>query len=77
MEDLPAISFGHGNPMNAILENAYTSGWHRIGEELPRPREILSISAHWFVPATGVDGGSISMLSVSVGSTNRDAHAHR
>jgi 4,5-DOPA dioxygenase extradiol len=26
-EILPAIFFGHGNPMNAILENGYTKSW--------------------------------------------------
>lgn len=51
---LPAVFFGHGNPMNALLTNAYTEGWRRIGEETPRPRAILSISAHWYVPGTGV-----------------------
>jgi 4,5-DOPA dioxygenase extradiol len=51
---LPAIFFGHGNPMNAVGKNAYTEAWHRIGEELPRPRAILSISAHWFLPETAV-----------------------
>jgi len=49
---LPAIFFGHGNPMNALMTNAYTEAWRRIGEETPRPRAILSISAHWFVPGT-------------------------
>lgn len=51
---LPAIFFGHGNPMNALMSNGYTDGWRRIGVETPRPRAILSISAHWFVPGTGV-----------------------
>src|SRR5512141_2807549 len=53
-EVLPAIFFGHGNPMNAVSSNAYTDGWRRIGENTPRPRAVLSISAHWFVPGTGV-----------------------
>jgi 4,5-DOPA dioxygenase extradiol len=53
-ETLPAIFFGHGNPMNALLDNTYTRGWRRIGDETPRPRAILSISAHWFVPGTGL-----------------------
>ncbi|MGA7290285.1 MAG: 4,5-DOPA dioxygenase extradiol [Terriglobales bacterium] len=53
-EILPAIFFGHGNPMNAVWENTYTAGWRRIGMQLPRPKAILSISAHWFVPGTGV-----------------------
>ena len=50
---LPAIFFGHGNPMNALAENPYTAGWRSLGVETPRPRAILSISAHWFVPGTG------------------------
>jgi aromatic ring-opening dioxygenase catalytic subunit (LigB family) len=53
-EILPAIFFGHGNPMNALLENPYTEAWRRIGQDTSRPRAILSISAHWFVPGTGV-----------------------
>jgi 4,5-DOPA dioxygenase extradiol len=51
---LPAIFFGHGNPMNALMNNEYTAGWRRIAAETVRPRAILSISAHWFVPETGV-----------------------
>ncbi len=51
---LPAIFFGHGNPMNAVLNNDFTHAWNRIGRTIPRPKAILSISAHWFVPETGV-----------------------
>jgi 4,5-DOPA dioxygenase extradiol len=53
-ETLPAIFFGHGNPMNAVLKNDYTEAWRLTGEQTPRPKAILSISAHWFVPETGV-----------------------
>lgn len=52
-EILPAIFFGHGSPMNAVLNNSYTEGWRRIGQETSKPKAILSISAHWFVPGTG------------------------
>ncbi len=51
---LPSLFFGHGNPMNALATNAYTEAWRRIGRETARPKAILSISAHWFVPGTGV-----------------------
>ena len=50
----PAIFFGHGNPMNAVTTNSYTEGWRLIGERIARPKAILSVSAHWFVPETGV-----------------------
>lgn len=49
---MPALFFGHGNPMHAILENEYTRAWNSIGAALPRPKAILSISAHWYPPAT-------------------------
>lgn len=51
---MPSIFFGHGNPMNAVSSNGYTEMWRRMGQDLPRPKSILSISAHWFVPETGV-----------------------
>jgi 4,5-DOPA dioxygenase extradiol len=49
---MPVIFFGHGNPMNAIEENAYTKAWVEIGRRLPRPKAILAVSAHWYLPAT-------------------------
>jgi 4,5-DOPA dioxygenase extradiol len=52
---LPAIFLGHGNPMNALHQNAWTRAWSALGTSLlPRPRAVLSISAHWYVPATAV-----------------------
>jgi len=55
MADLmPAIFLGHGNPMNALSRNAYTEGWVSIGKSLPRPKAVLAVSAHWYIPATAV-----------------------
>lgn len=51
---MPAIFFGHGNPMNALAENEWTRGWAGIGRSIPRPRAILCVSAHWYVPALAV-----------------------
>lgn len=45
---MPAVFLGHGNPMNAIERNAYTAAWARLAAALPRPRAILSVSAHWY-----------------------------
>ena len=56
MTPMPAIFFGHGNPLNAIRRNGYTDGWAAIGASLPRPKAILCVSAHWFFPATAVTG---------------------
>ena len=55
MTDLmPVIFFGHGNPMNALSKNAYTDGWASIGNSIPRPKAVLSVSAHWYVPTCAV-----------------------
>jgi 4,5-DOPA dioxygenase extradiol len=53
---LPAVFFGHGNPMNAVTQNSYTEGWRRIGAQTPKPSAILAISAHWYIPETCVTG---------------------
>ena len=51
---MPAYFFGHGNPMNALEQNSYTQGWEKIGKETERPKAILCISAHWYVPGSAV-----------------------
>jgi len=53
-ERLPAIFFGHGNPMNALAENDWTRGWAELGRSISRPRAILCVSAHWYIPALAV-----------------------
>ncbi len=53
-EPMPAIFFGHGNPMNAISRNAYTEGWACIGKSIPRPSAVLAVSAHWYIPDCAV-----------------------
>jgi 4,5-DOPA dioxygenase extradiol len=51
---MPAVFFGHGNPLNAIQRNAFTDAWAAIGRAVARPRAILCVSAHWYPPATSV-----------------------
>jgi hypothetical protein len=51
---MPTIFIGHGNPMNAISKNVYTEGWAAIGKSIPRPKAVLSVSAHWYIPACAV-----------------------
>jgi 4,5-DOPA dioxygenase extradiol len=51
---MPALFLGHGNPMNAIQENTWTRSWAALGNELPPPKAILCVSAHWYLPATAV-----------------------
>lgn len=52
-QKMPALFVGHGNPMNAILENDITRGWREMGQGL-KPKAILCISAHWQTKGTMV-----------------------
>ena len=51
---MPALFLGHGNPMNALQNNHYTETWAAIGAEIPRPKAVLCISAHWYVPGAAL-----------------------
>jgi 4,5-DOPA dioxygenase extradiol len=51
---MPALFIGHGSPMNTLQLNGFTRAWRSLGEQLPRPRAILVVSAHWFFGATAV-----------------------
>ena len=55
MKDLmPALFFGHGNPLNALAKNPYTEGWALVGGSMPRPKAVLAVSAHWYGPFCAV-----------------------
>ncbi|MBS5980285.1 4,5-DOPA dioxygenase extradiol [Dysgonomonas sp. Marseille-Q5470] len=51
---MPVVFVGHGTPMNAIEDNEFVHEWNRLGSELPKPRAILCISAHWETRGTFV-----------------------
>ncbi len=44
---LPALFISHGAPTLAIEQSATTSALARIGQNLPKPRAIVIMSAHW------------------------------
>lgn len=49
---MPLVFLGHGSPMNAIEDTAYSLAWKELGKSLPRPRAILVVSAHWMTRGT-------------------------
>ena len=51
---MPVLFIGHGSPENIVLRNSFTERLARLGKELPRPRTILVISAHWLTEGTYV-----------------------
>lgn len=46
-QKMPVLFLGHGSPMNAIEDNDFTQSLKKLAEKFPKPKAILSISAHW------------------------------
>jgi 4,5-DOPA dioxygenase extradiol len=44
---MPTLFLGHGSPMYAIEGNPFEKSWKDLAKTLPKPKAILSISAHW------------------------------
>lgn len=51
---MPVLFLGHGSPMNAIESNDFTHTLARLGQNLPVPKAIVCISAHWQTRGTWV-----------------------
>lgn len=46
-QTLPSLFVSHGSPMIAVENNATTQAMNKIGQNLPKPRLIILMSAHW------------------------------
>jgi len=53
-EKMPVLFLGHGSPMNAIEENEFVAGFRTMGKDIPKPKAILVVSAHWETKGTFV-----------------------
>jgi 4,5-DOPA dioxygenase extradiol len=51
---LPVLFIGHGSPMNGIEDNEFSRSWVKLGQEIPKPRAVLVISAHWLTTGTRI-----------------------
>lgn len=54
MSRMPVVFVGHGSPMNAIEDNAYSRGWREMAKRIPKPKAIVSVSAHWYTRGTRI-----------------------
>ncbi len=51
----PVVFIGHGNPMNAILDNPFTKSLENLGKSFTeKPTAIMVVSAHWLTRGTSV-----------------------
>ncbi len=49
---MPVLFIGHGSPMNGIEDNEFSQRWTQMAKEIPVPKAVLVISAHWFSRGT-------------------------
>ena len=49
---MPSIFIGHGSPLNALQDNAFSQRLRQWGSALGKPRAILMVSAHWLTPGS-------------------------
>lgn len=52
--ELPVLFIGHGSPMNGIEDNEFSRTWNKFGNEIPKPKAVLVVSAHWLTNGTHV-----------------------
>jgi 4,5-DOPA dioxygenase extradiol len=53
-ERMPVLFVGHGSPMNIVAHNSYTQDLAKAAREMPKPKAILVVSAHWLTEGTCV-----------------------
>lgn len=51
---MPVLFIGHGSPMNAIEDNEFSKRWGQMGKEIPTPKAVVVVSAHWLTKGTMV-----------------------
>lgn len=51
---MPVLFIGHGSPMNGIEQNEFSLQWQTQGREIPTPKAVLVISAHWLTNGTHI-----------------------
>lgn len=53
-DKMPVLFVGHGSPMNAIEDNVFSREMKQMGKNVPKPKAILMVSAHWETKGTFV-----------------------
>lgn len=51
---MPVLFIGHGSPMNGIEDNDFSRQWAQLGKEIPLPKAVLVVSAHWLTAGTHI-----------------------
>jgi 4,5-DOPA dioxygenase extradiol len=51
---MPLLFLGHGSPMNGIEDNVFSNQWKKLAADIPVPKAVLVVSAHWLTRGTHV-----------------------
>lgn len=51
---MPVLFVGHGSPMNGIEDSDFSRRWTQMAKEIPTPKAVLVVSAHWFTKGTKI-----------------------
>ncbi|HSU49134.1 MAG TPA: 4,5-DOPA dioxygenase extradiol [Segetibacter sp.] len=51
---MPVLFVGHGSPMNGIEDTEFSRRWTQMAKEIPTPKAVLVVSAHWFTKGTQI-----------------------
>lgn len=51
---MPVLFVGHGSPMNGIEDTEFSRRWTQMAKEIPTPKAVLVVSAHWFTQGTKI-----------------------
>lgn len=51
---MPALFIGHGSPRNGIEDTEFSRRWTSMAREIPTPKAVLVVSAHWFTKGTRI-----------------------
>lgn len=51
---MPVLFVDHGSPMNGIEDSAFSRRWTEMAKEIPTPKAVLVVSAHWFTRGTRI-----------------------
>jgi 4,5-DOPA dioxygenase extradiol len=51
---MPVLFIGHGSPMNGIEDNEFSNRWKKLAKEIPVPKAVVVVSAHWLTRGTRI-----------------------
>jgi 4,5-DOPA dioxygenase extradiol len=73
-QKMPVLFVGHGSPMNAIEDNEFSQRWKMMGRQLPTPKAVLVVSAHWLTRGTQITAMENPKTIHDFGGFSRELH---